>query len=496
MIIVSQSILRQQPKFWNHCVFHPTDAVEDAWGRRILDKIAEDGAIDTVRIYTMLEDIVYVGEDGSLCYDFRLNDLRLDYLVEKGYTLLLAYGGIPDSIASSTQNKTSVSKSKTRYKGKLWNSSPPTDYALWEEVCYEYTKHIIDRYGIETVKNWWCQCFNEPDLPQFFFSELPNTPDITLAYRLPAYCELYAAFARGVCRASDKLRIGGPALAGKIDFLDGWLDYVKKNNVRFDFISVHNYGTAPKYLNEGSRPLCVKNNLKKQRAYREVVKAHGLENVPFLVDEWGMSASGFYNREECPAHMVRETEVFSAYFTKLIAQYIEEDFKIEKLMICLSGQHEMTEDFSGFRNFFTLNFIKKPIYNAHILTSMLGDGLLSVNKDNKNIFVIPTKDESGSYAVILSYCSELFEENIPSITETMTWDESIVGKTVTIWCIDKAHTNPYRLFQKMGTDVPNEDQIRALREEGIMKPIAEFKAMENAVHLDLTPNATFLVTVK
>ena len=169
MIKIADTVIKKQPNFWNQCVFHPTDAVEDPWGKRILDQMADDGAIDIVRIYSMFEDIVYLGSNGELLFDFRLSDLRIDYLIEKGYNLLIAYAGIPDCIASCTTAKTSVSKNKTRYKGKMWNSSPVSDYSLWEEVCYRYTKHLVDRYGLERVSKWRCHCFNEPDIPEFFF---------------------------------------------------------------------------------------------------------------------------------------------------------------------------------------------------------------------------------------------------------------------------------------------------------------------------------------
>ncbi len=96
MIQIINNVLKKQNNFWNQCLFHPTDAIEYHWGRRILDKIAADGAIKTVRIYTMFEDIVYTDENSRLCYDFRLSDLRLDYMVEKGYPLPLTYAGMPD----------------------------------------------------------------------------------------------------------------------------------------------------------------------------------------------------------------------------------------------------------------------------------------------------------------------------------------------------------------------------------------------------------------
>lgn len=59
MIRIGKETIKKQPKFWNHALFHPTDAIEDPWGRRILDRISADGAIKTVRIYSMFEDIVY-----------------------------------------------------------------------------------------------------------------------------------------------------------------------------------------------------------------------------------------------------------------------------------------------------------------------------------------------------------------------------------------------------------------------------------------------------
>ena len=50
MITIQNKVVKKQNNFWNSCVFHPTDAVEDPWGRRILDRMAKDGAIQTVRI--------------------------------------------------------------------------------------------------------------------------------------------------------------------------------------------------------------------------------------------------------------------------------------------------------------------------------------------------------------------------------------------------------------------------------------------------------------
>lgn len=491
MIRIENSILKKQKSFWNACVFHPTDAVEDPWGRRILDRMGEDGAIRTVRIYSMFEDIVYTDENGGLCYDFRLSDLRLDYLMEKGYDLLISYAGIPDCIASSVKNKTASAKNKTRYKGKMWNTSVPRDMQLWEEICYAYTKHNVERYGIETVEKWHCQCFNEPDIPSFFLSELPR---LEVETRLAEYCKLYEAFERGVRRVSDRIRIGGPSLAYRLPFLCGFLDHVKEKKLKLDFISLHNYGTDPVQLNEKNDRLCVDSMMDKCRAYFETVRSHGFGDTPILIDEWGMSSCGYFNREECPDLMARETEVFSAYYVKLLCALLDSGFPMEMLSICLSGQHEMVEDFSGFRNFFTLHFIKKPIYNAFILASRLGENILSSASD-RQVSVLPTKHEDGKIAVLLSYSAAHFEEDLPDREEEVCFGEDISDKTVTVWCIDREHTNPYRMWERAAKPDLTEEMLLALREEGNLKPVS-VQAGSAPITLKLTPNCTYLLTVE
>ena len=108
--------------------------------------------------------------------------------------------------------------------------------------------------------------------------------------------------------------------------------------------------------------------------------------------------------------------------------------------------------------------------------------------------MLPTKDDVGNYAVLLTYSSEYFEEDIPAIEEILTFEEDIKDKQVTVWCIDKETTNPYRLYEKLGIDTPNDEQIKMLREEGELKPIFTQKGSEE-LRLRLTPNATFLITI-
>ena len=492
MIRINKSVIREQKKFWSGCLFHPTDAVEDSWGRRILDRMSEDRSIDTVRVYAMLEDIVYLGENGEIRYDFRVSDLRLSYLVEKGYDLVIAYGGMPDCIAASSEHKSAVAKNETRYKGKMWNSMPPKNHSVWEEVCYEYTKLNIEKFGIEVVSHWYLHCFNEPDLNYFFLSHIPYTDYET---RIEEYTKLYESFAKGVLRASKEVKIGGPALANQSKFLLGFLKNVKKKGLRIDYIALHNYGTYPEFLLSGERIFDVENNIKNHREYLNIISEAGFSDIEIVCDEWGMCSHGYFNTEECPPFIARENEVFAAYYTKLIRRLIDVDPNISKLMICLSGQHEMTEDFTGFRNFFTLNHFAKPIYNAHLMASRLESLLLDFKCTRENVYVIPTKNSDGAYSVMLTYCSKNFRDDIPACEEELFFDEKLFGKRLLIYCIDKEKTNPYRLAERMGIRFPNDEEKKLLREEGKMHPVFEGKYDGEPIKLSLTANSTYLVQI-
>lgn len=495
MIKIKKEVLRKQEKFWNGCVFHPTDAVEDPWGRRILDQMSIDGAIDTVRIYSMFEDIVYYDGAGKLCYDFRLSDLRLDYLTEKGFKLIIAYAGIPDCIASSTENKTSVSKGKTRYKGKMWNSAPPRDYALWEEICYQYTRHNIERYGIETVSRWRCQCFNEPDVHAFWMSQLDPKD---YAPRLAEYCKLYDYFQRGVRRASEQVPVGGPAFGGVgsiKDFFGGFLKYVREHGLKIDFATEHKYSVPFHLVREKKAFVSVENMIKYHEEVEKTVRKYGYGNLPIIMDEWGMISHGFRNMEDCPDLMCREAEIFSAFYVKMIRKFLDCANPPKATMICLSGQHEMERDFTGFRNFFTLNFIRKPIYNAHVLAGRLKKELLAFEAESNEISVIPTMDGDGRYAVLLAYSDGNGGMRLPEREERVIFSDDVSEKTVTVFCIDREHTNPYRMFEREGMTDPTKEQIQALRREGRLK-VLNVQSGNEPLDIKLTANCVYLITVE
>lgn len=487
---------RPVKNFWNAIHFHPTDAIEDDWGRRILDAVAADKVADTVRMYAMLEDIVSMDENGVLHYDFTENDVRMDYMVEKGFRLFLSYNFIPPCIASDPSQTSSVNKGKTRYKGKVITISPPKDYALWREICREYTAHIVQRYGEQRVASWYLQCYNEPDNRSFFMADLGKAPEDYLR-RAEEYRKLYTAFAEGVRAVSGRLRIGGPSCASSLIFMDAFFTDVKKYGLPLDFIGLHIYGTNFRNINSGEKPICVANNVARMEGYMELLEKHGLEKKPLIVDEWGASANGFFNVEECPPFMMRERSDLAAFFGQMIARFVHRDFPIEQMMICLSGQHEMTQDFSGFRNFFTLNFLKKPIYNAYILMRKLSGVWLPTEYSDGAWEVLACADRDGE-RIMAAYACEHFDRVPEPLTDTVTLSGISGERRVRVWCIDETHCNPYTLAQRNGWQEPfSAEQLTQLRAEGELVPTEEYTvSADGALKLTLTIRGNGLCLVE
>ncbi len=378
--------------FWNCVHFHPTDAIEDDWGKAVIERISSDNAASFMRIYAMLEDIVTVDESGNLSYDFSEGDYRMDYLIGKGFDLLVCINFMPDAIASEPQRDIGI----PRYKGKRVNNSVPKSYSLWEEVCYRYAMHLISRYGIERLKNWRFHCWNEPDHEYWVSSENcfkyleRNGHD-----KLDEYIKLYDSFERAFFRASPQLKVGGPSAAFCADFIRGFVNHIAESGTRLDFVTVHAYADLPYEGTNGKiTPSNIKNVIK---VVDSAIKEAGLEKKEIIVDEWGAAAGGFLSIKKNPLMELRENEFFPAFYFRLIDLLMHADACPSKMLLCLSGQHKSKFDFDGYRSFFTKSGFAKPIYNGFVLSAKLGTTLLKNDGEN----CISTVDPNGNAVVAL-----------------------------------------------------------------------------------------------
>ena len=464
--IHTDKVEKELVNFWNHMVFHPTNAIEDDWGKQHLEKMAEDKAVQIVRIYSMFEECVTEGENGELVFDFSMSDYRIDYLLSKGFTPYLGYTFFP-RFMSAEQDEALV---RNRYKNTQLVRSYMKDYSQWEEMCRVYTQHLVDRYGEDTVAQWYIHCYNEPDLSVFFYINAPTWQD-----RAAEYCKMYEAFVKGMNAVSTKLKIGGLALSEStfhLHFLEYWLNFVREKNLKLDFISYHAYGTGPRSVREGTHPIDVKGSLTNIQAIKRIAKMCGFGDTPMVCDEWGACTEGYLGVDDCAKFVFRENEIYAAYFAKMISFYDEAGITDPRL-VCMSGSHNLKVDFGGHRNFFSKNFYPKPIYNAFVLGAKLGNRKLYyyADQDRPDVSVMPTIHDDGHMSVLLCYADDGFVRDLkPEIFDVLM--SGLTGSyKVTGWRIDANHANAIRKFKELGEPAdPTEEQKAAIREFGALKP--------------------------
>lgn len=488
--VYSDREVKRIRNFWGNIHFHPTDAAEDHWGRRILDSVADDKIARYVRLYVMTEDIVDSDENGNLIYDFSESDRRLDYMVEKGFDLLLCFAYMPTCIAS---DKMLVSDF-LRYKGKRINISQPTDYSLWSEVCRRCTEHFIERYGRERVERWYFHCWNEPDIEIFWMKGCTDPNE-----RVRQYCALYDAFADGVRAVSEKIRIGGPSVAVHMNFLRAFLRHIREKQKEtpnmLDFVSIHTYGEKPEEMAK-SNNISPEKTLRICREHRKIVEEEGFHGIEIVVDEWEACAHGFKNENDFPCLAYRNNEKFSAHFFSLIDCYVRRDADISKMMICLSGQHNLKREFEGYRSFFTMSGFKKPIYNAYAAAAMLGNILLECDNED-NVGIIPTKGDDGNVAVALYYTDSRLFRVLPNKPVHL---RIMLGKgaySAEHYRIDRDNSNAYTEWCRCGKpENPNGDQRERIYTAGDLKPWY----IDNTIYTDvfeqdilMTPDSVSLI---
>src|SRR3981081_1727582 len=110
------------------------------------------------------------------------------------------------------------------------NVSPPKSLEAWDALMTHFAQHLIERYGIEEVSQWYFEVWNEPNFDFWTGQPAQDT-----------YFELYDHTASSLRAVSDRLRVGGPATAAAA-LVGALIAHAEHQHVPLDFVSTHVYG--------------------------------------------------------------------------------------------------------------------------------------------------------------------------------------------------------------------------------------------------------------
>ena len=155
----------------------------------------------------------------------------LDFFLANNVRPIIELGFMPELLASNS------SQTVFHYEGGI---SAPKDWGAFIAFITEFTAGMVDRYGLEEVRTWRFEVWNEPNCG-FYVDETCCGPECG---NKAAYFELYENTAKAVKRVDKDLQVGGPATA-QLSWLPEFIAFTQQNQVPVDFISSHLYPTDP-----------------------------------------------------------------------------------------------------------------------------------------------------------------------------------------------------------------------------------------------------------
>jgi xylan 1,4-beta-xylosidase len=419
-----------------------------------------------VRFHAILHDEVGVyNEDdhGNPVYNFAYVDQIYDGLLKNGVRPFVEISFMPKKLAFNPD-----ALHPFWYKQ---NVSPPKSMERWDDLIKHFGQHLVDRYGIEEVSQWYFEVWNEPNID--FWGGIP---------RDRSYFELYAHTARDLKSVNAKIRVGGPATAA-IAWISEFLKFTATNHVPVDFISTHAYAddTPLDLFGEGEDiPM-------DEREFRAVSKVHdeiassSQPNLPFFLTEWNVQGQ----RES------RDTTFVGPALANTIRQC---DGLVNMMSFwTFSDVFEeggpLSKPFVGMFGLRAEGGINKPSYYAYGLLHLLGDQRIRTQSKN----VIVTKKPDGGLAIAAWNLVDPGEQG-SSRTMTVVFNHLSRNARITVQRIDEGHGNVLPVYVKMGSpQYPTAAQVDQLNRETALPVPQETTLEAGKMELKLTPNELVLI---
>lgn len=318
--------------------------------------------------------VVKVGDDGKLAYDWTNIDRVYDFLVrDLKIRPVVELGFMPEPLASGEQTI-------FWWKG---NVTPPKSYEEWDKLVEALTRHLTERYGADEVRQWYFEVWNEPNLDGFWPAGQAE------------YFKLYEHTVRAIKKVDPDYRVGGPATAG-FGWIQETLDFCDRNEVPIDFIATHAYGAMEGFLDEKGQgktmlapsPASVVDGLP---TVLSTIRSSRKPNLPVQVTEWGPSYS--------PRDPVHDSYFCAAWILHRLRQL---PAGVEAMSYwTFSDQFEEAgipdKPFHGGFGLLTMQGLPKPAYFAYRFLNELGDTELEC--DDANVWAC--RNDSGAVQVLL-----------------------------------------------------------------------------------------------
>ena len=422
-----------------------------------------------IRFHAIFHDEVGVYDEdkqGTAVYNFSYVDQIYDGMLANGVRPFVELSFMPRKLAAKEIIQA------------FWyqpNVSPPKDWNKWEDLITQFTRHLIERYGIEEVSHWYFEVWNEPNID--FWGGDPKQA---------TYWDLYDHTARALKAVSQKLRVGGPTTA-QAAWADVFIKHCADQHVPVDFLSSHVYGNDKAEDVFGIHETIPRNQMV-CRAVKKVydqIKASSMPDLPLIWSEFNAS---YFNE---PA------VTDSAYMGPWMADTLRQCDGLAEIMSYWSFSDVFEEQgvvktpFYGGFGLIAADNIPKPSFNIFKLLHHLGEERIPLDSDS----ALLTRRKDGTYILAVWNYSAPEDAGTP---KTVTLQlKNIKAKRAAISRVDRDHGDVHPLYEKMGSPrYPTTAQIKDLQHASELGGPEPAKIQNGALTLTLPAKGLAVIELK
>ncbi|HEY1662220.1 MAG TPA: beta-xylosidase [Verrucomicrobiae bacterium] len=402
--------------------------------------------------------------NGNPVYDWSINDKIFDTYLARGLKPYVEIGFMPEALSTHPQNYPHHPPVNDRAPVDGGQAYPPNDYAKWDELVYQWTKHCVARYGADEVAKWYWETWNEPNISYWKASRAD-------------YFKLYDYSVDGVRRALPNAKVGGPETAGGPggNFLAAFLEHCAVGTnyatgqigAPLDFISFHAKG-SPQFVDGHVRMGMAHQFENINDAFSVIASFPQFKNLPIVIGESDPEGCAACND---PQDGYRNGTMYSSYTA---ASFPRELDLAARYGVNLEGaltwafEFEAQPPFAGFRALAS-DGIDLPVLNVFRMFSKMSGDRIAVEggtgydvekimdkgvRTDADVSALAAFDKDKSQLTVLVWHYHDDDVPGPDAAVDLVLDQLPLKNghaTVTQYRIDSDHSNSFEAWKRMGS---------------------------------------------
>lgn len=437
--------------------------------RNDLRAVKQAADFEYVRFHGIFHDEVGVYDEDSQglpVYNFTYVDQIYDGLLANNVRPFVEISFMPNKLAARS------ALHSFWYKP---NISPPKDWGRWDALIAAFTRHLVERYGMDEVAQWYFEVWNEPNLD--FWAGEPKQA---------TYFELYDHTAHAIKSIGQRLRVGGPATA-QAAWVDAFIRHCTEHSVPLDFVSTHVYANDTAQDVFGSHEEIPRD----QMVCRAVAKVHQeirTSSLPGLPLIWSEFNASYKNEPEVTD---------SIYMGSWLADMIRRCDGLVDIMSywtfsdVFEEQGVVKTPFYGGYGLVATGGIPKPAFNAFKLLHQLGEERIQLDSDSA---LLTRRKDNALVLAVWNYAPPGQSGKQKTVTLRLKGTEA---RQASISRVDRDHGDFHDAYEKMGSPIyPTETQVQRLRMASDL-PAPEIREITNGeLTLSLPAHGLALIELK